>query len=39
MSQDEFDKFYERVIDIVVSDIIPGLSREDLKRELQEFAA
>lgn len=39
MSQDEFEKFYDRVVDIVVTEIIPGLNREDLKRELMEFAA
>ena len=37
MDQAEFEAFYERVIDVVVSEIIPGLSREDLKRELSEF--
>lgn len=39
MNQDEFDKFYERVIDVVVTEIIPGLSREDLRAELEAFAA
>lgn len=39
MNQDEFDSFYSRVIDCVVSEIIPGLNRGDLERELMEFAS
>lgn len=39
MTQDEFEIFYARVIDVVCQEIVPGLKREDLARELLEFAA
>lgn len=38
MGQSEFETFYDRVLDIVVSKIIPGLRRSDLKQELEGFA-
>lgn len=37
MDQAEFDRFYEAVIDIVVTRLLPGVRRSDLKRELEEF--
>jgi hypothetical protein len=37
MDQTEFEVFYARVIDCVISEIIPRLSRKDLERELLEF--
>jgi len=39
MDQAAFDEFYTRALDFVVSDVIPGLMREDLERELMKFAA
>ena len=39
MDQAEFSGFYERVLDCVCETIIPGLKRDDLKKELTEFAA
>lgn len=42
MSQDDFGTFYEASVDWVVSEVIPGLSKEDLDAEvaaeLREFA-
>lgn len=38
MDQDQFAAFYERAIDFVLTEIIPGLKRADLERELMEFA-
>lgn len=34
MSQEAFDAFFQRAIDYVVTDVIPGLSRDDLTREI-----
>lgn len=39
MDQTEFDRFYERVIDLAVTRIIPGLSREDIKREVEAMVS
>lgn len=39
MDQASFDGFYDKVVDVVCAEIIPGLDREDLRRELMEFAA
>lgn len=39
MDQSEFDMFYQRAIDFMINDVIPGLDRADLERELMEFAA
>lgn len=39
MDQTAFEDFYERVIDIVCREIIPRLNKDDLRRELQGFAA
>ena len=38
MSEDEFSDFYSKALDFVVTVVIPGLDREDLERELMEFA-
>ena len=38
MSQDEFANFYERAIQFLITEVIPGLDRADLERELMEFA-
>lgn len=38
MSQDEFDIFYNRAVDFVLAEVVPGLKRADLERELMEFA-
>ena len=37
--QTAFEEFYSKVIDCVVTEIIPGLDKADLERELMEFAA
>jgi len=39
MDQGAFDAFYDKVIDVVCTVIIPGLSQDDLRRQLMEFAA
>lgn len=37
MGQTEFAAFYERVLDVVTKSIIPGISRADIRRELEAF--
>lgn len=37
MPQAEFDIFFNRVIDLVVTRILPGVKEEDLRRELEEM--
>ena len=37
MDQDEFDQFYDRVMDVVATDILPGVQRADVQRELMEL--
>lgn len=39
MDQPAFDKFYSRALDFVVAEVIPGMDKTDLERELLEFAA
>jgi len=39
MDQTAFDGFYSKALDFVVSEVIPGLEKESLERELLEFAA
>lgn len=38
MEQTEFDIFYSKAIDFVITEVIPGLDRVELERELLEFA-
>lgn len=38
LDQTAFEDFYDRTLDIVVTEIIPGLRKADLKRELLGFA-
>ena len=37
MDQAAFEKFYDAVVNVVVTEIIPGLNRSDLERELLDF--
>ncbi len=37
MDQAEFEKFWERVVTLVVTKIIPGLRREDLEAEIMDI--
>jgi len=39
MDETAFTEFYERVVDWVTAEVIPGLNKADLERELMEFAA
>ncbi len=39
MDQIGFADFYDRAIQFLITEVIPGLNREDLERELLEFAA
>jgi hypothetical protein len=39
MDQGAFDAFYDKVIDVVCTVIIPGLNQDDLRQQLLEFAA
>jgi hypothetical protein len=37
MDQAQFSEFYERAVDFVVSDVVPGLGRAELEAEIQEM--
>ena len=37
MDQIEFDAFYNRVCDWVAANVLPGVTQEDLKREIEEM--
>lgn len=37
MPQDDFEKFYNGAVDYVIAEIIPGLDRGDLERQVMEF--
>ena len=39
MDQTEFDQFFDRVVKVVTEQIIPGLDRKDLERELLDLCA
>lgn len=38
MDQAQFEQFYDKVIDVVCSTIIPNMDKDDLRRELEAFA-
>lgn len=37
MGQDEFQKFFNASLDVIVAEIIPGLDREDIIREVENM--
>lgn len=37
MKQDEFEPFFDKVIEVVITKILPGVSNADLRRELAEM--
>lgn len=37
MSNDEFKVFLDRVMEVIVTVVIPGIKKEDLRRELEEI--
>lgn len=37
MDQAEFEAFYERCLDIVAKHVIPGIDKDDLRREVEGF--
>ena len=37
MDQAQFSEFYERAVDFVVSEVVPGLGRAELEAEIQEL--
>lgn len=39
MGQDDFNAFYDKVIELVVTKILPGVKRADLERELLDLVA
>ena len=39
MDQTEFDRFYASVVDVVLKHFLPGVTRDELRQELLEFAA
>ena len=38
MDQDQFNEFYDKAVDFVCAEVIPGLKKEELAKELMEFA-
>ncbi|MCW5615871.1 MAG: DUF1367 family protein [Rhodocyclaceae bacterium] len=38
MDQAQFDNFYKRAVDFVLAEVIPGLGRDELEREVMQFA-
>lgn len=39
MDQGAFEQFWERAVAVVARDVIPGINRADLEREVQEMIA
>ena len=39
MDQDQFNEFYDKAMDFMCAEVVPGLQKEDLAKELLEFAA
>ena len=39
MDQHGFENFYDKAIDFLIADVIPGLDRADLEREITEVLA
>ena len=37
MDEQAFSEFYERTLDFLITDVIPGLNKEDLEKELEGF--
>ena len=37
MAQDEFEKFYDEAVDIIVTRLVPHLDREDLEAQVMEM--
>ncbi len=37
MDQDKFDEFFNRSLDIIIKDIIPGMDKTDLLNEIKEI--
>lgn len=37
MDQDEFRRFFDRVVDLAVTRILPGIDEADLRREIEEM--
>jgi hypothetical protein len=37
MDQDQFNAFYDKVLDLVVTRIMPGVDKEELAREIEAF--
>lgn len=39
LDQDQFNEFYDKAMDFMCAEVIPGLQKEDLRKELLTFAA
>ena len=37
MDQTEFESFYERAMDFLIAEVLPGIDSADLEREVQEI--
>lgn len=37
MDQTEFDQFYERAVQVILTEILPGVDSRDLEREVQDI--
>ena len=39
MDQPAFEQFYNRAVDFIVAEVIPGLNKQELAEQIAEFAA
>lgn len=39
MSQDQFEPFYDRAIEFIIADVLPGVNRQELEAEVLEMVA
>lgn len=39
MDEDEFEQFYERGVELILTRVLPGVDREDLNREIEDILA
>lgn len=37
MAQDKFEEFYDAAVEIIVTQLVPGLNRRDLERQVEEM--
>jgi hypothetical protein len=37
MEQEEFNQYYDRVLDFICSEILPYIEKEEFKKDIEEF--